>query len=90
MLVLVLPDHRAGSGIALISVMLGVGSALGLPLGRYAGSRREARISFASGNADVAVGLRLPPQRSGCGSLGRPCFHEILVHTKQLVYTSSV
>jgi MFS family permease len=42
----VLPDRRAGGGIALISAMLGVGSALGLPLAGVIAEHTDYHVLF--------------------------------------------
>jgi MFS family permease len=62
----VLPDRRAGSGIALISAMLGVGSALGLPLAGVIVEHADYHVLFwicvAGGAATLAGTVFLVPE----------------------------
>ncbi len=51
----VLPDRRAGNGIALISAMLGVGSALGLPLAGVIAEHADYHMLFWICVADTAI-----------------------------------
>ena len=62
----VLPERRAGSGIALISAMLGVGSALGLPLAGVIAEHADYHVLFwicvAGGAATLAGTVALVPE----------------------------
>src|SRR5579871_4726901 len=62
----VLPDRRVGSGIALISAMLGVGSALGLPLAGVIAEHADYHLLFwicvAGGAATLAGTVVLVPE----------------------------
>ncbi len=74
----VLPDRRAGSGIALISAMLGVGSALGLPLAGVIAEHADYHVLFwicvAGGAATLAGTVALVPEPpvSGHGKFDLP------------------
>ena len=67
----VLPDHRAGNGIALISAMLGVGSALGLPLAGVIAEHADYHVLFwiCVGGGAVTLGgiVALVPEPPAAG-----------------------
>ena len=74
----VLPDRRVGSGIALISAMLGVGSALGLPLAGVIAEHADYHVLFwicvGGGAATLAGTVALVPEPpvSGHGRFDLP------------------
>lgn len=67
----VLPASRSGSGIALISAMLGVGSALGLPLAGVIAEHADYHVLFwicvAGGAATLAGTIALVPEPPSAG-----------------------
>jgi MFS family permease len=74
----VLPGRRAGNGIALISAMLGVGSALGLPLAGVIAEHADYHVLFwicvAGGAVTLAGTIALVPEPpvSGHGRFDLP------------------
>jgi len=67
----VLPSERAGNGIALISAMLGVGSALGLPLAGVIAEHADYHVLFwicvAGGAVTLAGIVTLVPEPPAAG-----------------------
>src|SRR5262249_53864045 len=67
----VLPVSRAGNGIALISAMLGVGSALGLPLGGVIAEHADYHVLFwicvVGGAVTLAGTVALVPEPPAAG-----------------------
>jgi MFS family permease len=67
----VLPASRAGNGIALISAMLGVGSALGLPLAGVVAEHADYHVLFwicvAGGAVTLAGTVALVPEPPAAG-----------------------
>lgn len=72
----VLPPHRAGTGIALVSATLGVGGALGLPLAALVAQHADYHVLFwicVAGGAAAFAGIRwavaADPARSDAGRI---------------------
>lgn len=72
----VLPAHRAGTGIALVSATLGVGGALGLPLAALVAQNADYHVLFwicVVGGAAALAGIRWAvgpdPARSAAGRI---------------------
>lgn len=70
----VLPPHRTGTGIALVSATLGVGGALGLPLAALVAQSSDYHVLFwicVAGGAVALFGIRwaiaTDPSRNGAG-----------------------
>ena len=73
----VLPGRRAGNGIALISAMLGVGSALGLPLAGVIAEHADYHVLFwiciSGGTMTLAGTIALVPEPPVTGTAGSTC-----------------
>lgn len=75
----VLPAHRAGTGIALVSATLGVGGALGLPLAALVAQNADYHVLFwicVAGGVAALGGIRwavsADPARTGSGRIDLP------------------
>ena len=83
----VLPGERAGNGIALISAMLGVGSALGLPLAGVIAEHADYHVLFwicvAGGAVTLAgiIALVPEPPASCCGCSSSRTLWEVVAGT---------